>query len=123
MANPLSEEFNRVGDYILRVDFRLQEGRYSDVVKYNGYTRIFNFLSRQVTTIHRDWMCEGRGSQAGGTSAMASHVETQGFDDLPSAEEITVMHRKLCELGGTPPALEDVIPENIAKAAPRLRRS
>jgi hypothetical protein len=121
MAEPLEEEFNRVGDHILRVDFRQQEGRFSDIYKYNGYTRLFNFLSRQVTTIHRDWLCEGRGSGAAGEAALSSHVETQSFDALPSAEELKIMYKKLKELGGAPPPLEDILPEALGKSGPRLR--
>jgi hypothetical protein len=117
MAQPLSETFNRIGDHILRVDFKRDEGTCDDVWKYNGYTRMFNFLSRQVTTVHRDWLCEGRGSEAGGSSALSSHVIVESFDDLPSAGELKLMHAKLRELGGSPPALDDILPGAVGKTA------
>jgi len=117
----IEQEYDKIDDYILRVDVKLNEGSDNGVRKYNSYTRMFNFLARQVTTIHRDWLYEGRGSSAAGDAAIATHERTESFDDLPSAAEVKYMHGKLVELGGRPPALEEVLPEGLDKPGPRLR--
>ena len=111
----MQEVFNKISDYALRVDLQHYEHTRGGVEKYDGYTRIFNFLSRQVTTTVRDWMMEGRGSSAGGTSALAAQTTIQSFDELPSDAELRYMHGKLIELGGTPPALEEVLPSGLHK--------
>ena len=111
----MQEEFNKVSDYTLRIDFRRHEATFDGVQKHTGYTRTFNFLSRQVTTTQRDWLVEGRGTQAAGTSALAAQTFIESFDDLPSDAEIKYMHAKLVELGGKPPALEDVMPNDLHK--------
>ncbi len=117
----MQEEFNRVGDYTLRIDFRRNDIERGGVQKCDGYTKLFNFLSRQVTTIHRDWLSEGRGSSAGGNSAVAASTTIESFDSLPSDAEVKYMHAKLVTLGGTPPELEDVLPKTPAKLPAALR--
>jgi len=117
----MQEQFNAVSGYMLRIDFRREDYTRDGVQKSDGYTRIFNFLSREVATLHRDWLSEGRGSSAGGTSAVSSTSHIQSFDDLASDLELRHMHAKLLELGGTPPALEDILPNTIGKKAGGLR--
>ena len=117
----VTAEFNKLNDYTLRADTKVYEGSDNGVKRYSGYSRTFNFLARQVTTVHRDWLSEGRGSSAGGSAAIATHVMTESFDDLPSAEELKVMHAKLVELQGKPPALEDVLPNTLGKKNNMLR--
>ncbi len=117
----MQEEFNRVGDYTLRVDFNRHEETRDGVQKCDGYTKLFNFMSRQVTTIHRDWLWEGRGGDAAGTSSLSSATNIQSFDDLPSDNEIKYMHAKLMALEGKPPALEDVLPKGLGKLPASLR--
>ena len=118
----MMETFNKVSDYTLRIDHSHREGSYDGVERHSGYTRSFNFLSRQLTTTHRDWLVEGRGSNAGGSSAIAAQTFIESFDDLPSDAEIKLMHAKLVELGGRPPALEEVLPNGMNKT-PSLKNS
>ena len=117
----MEEKFEKIGDYTLRVDAKQNEGSDNGIRKYNSYTKMFNFLARQVTTIHRDWVYEPRGGDAGGTSALSTHARVESFDELPSTGEIRYMHGKLKELGGTPPALEEILPDALDKKSPRLR--
>lgn len=117
----MEEQFNKVGTSTLRVDFRRNEMNSGGVEKYDGYTKLFNFLAREVTTIHRDWLLEGRGSSAAGTSAVTSHTSIQSFDDLSSTAEVAAMHRKLVELGGKPPGLDEVLPAMLNKKPAGLR--
>ncbi|MDY0008425.1 MAG: hypothetical protein RBS08_01840 [Bdellovibrionales bacterium] len=69
-------------------------------------TRTFNFLAAQMTTVTRDLAYEGRGGSAGGSSAISTQTIIQNFSDIQSDAEITLMHGKLAELGGKPPALD-----------------
>ena len=117
----MEEQFNRLGDYTLRVDFRRQEEVRDGVQKCDGYTKLFNFLSRQVTTIHRDWLSEGRGSGAAGNSAVSTSTIIESFDALPSDAEVKYMHAKLIALEGKPPALDDVLPKGPGKLPSALR--
>jgi hypothetical protein len=117
----MEETFNKIGDYTLRLDAKNYEGSENGVRKYNGYTKLFNFLARQVTTIHRDWLLEGRGSDAAGVAAVATHATLESFDDLPSTGEIKYMYNKLVELGGTPPPLDEILPAALDKKSPRLQ--
>lgn len=118
----MKQNFYKVDDYILRADTELQQLSDNGIRRGDGISRIFNFLSRQVTTVDRAWVYEARGSSAAGTSAISSNSRVESFDDLPGSGEIAHMHAKLCELGGKPPALADVMPKNIGKsAAPGLR--
>ncbi len=81
-------------------------------------TRIFNFISRQVTTIyergvlqeytipkHTDYGSSSKGYSAAVTSSMQIH----DFKDLPNPDEIVQMHAKLRERGGKPPPLDEVM--------------
>ncbi len=117
----MEEQFNKVGSATLRVDFRRNEMNSGGVEKYDGYTKLFNFLAREVTTIHRDWLLEGRGSSSAGTSSVASHASVQSFDDLSSTAEVAAMHAKLVALGGTPPDLSEVLPAMLNKKPAGLR--
>ncbi|MCC7037462.1 MAG: hypothetical protein IT560_09180 [Alphaproteobacteria bacterium] len=117
----MEEEFNKVGAATLRVDFRRYEGNFDGLRKYDGYTKLFNFLSREVTTTHREWLGQSRGSDAAGVSALSSHTQMQSFDDLSSTAEVAAMHAKLVELGGTPPGLDEVLPAQLNKKPAGLR--
>lgn len=83
--------------------------------------RIFNFSSRQVTTIYErggiqeytipkgsDYGSNSKGYSAAVTSAMEIH----DFKELPNPEEIQQMHQKLRDIGGNPPPL-DVVMQGI----------
>lgn len=72
-------------------------------------TRSFNFLARQVTTHVRDTVLGNEGGyHYGGAAGVSTGVIQQHFDDFRSDAEIVYMHAKLKEMGGKPPALEDV---------------
>lgn len=109
------EKFDMPNDYTLRVSLIEEEHNNDGVRKFNSYSRIFNFLARQVTVIHRDWTAEGRSSDAAGTSSVSAHVETQSFDDLPSSAEVEFMHKELVDRGGNPPSLDEILPGNPRK--------
>lgn len=106
----MEENFTRLNDYTLRVTAEERSG-----YRREGYTKLFNFLARQVTTTHRDWLFEDRGSSAAGEAAMATTTLVESFDDLPGTGEVELMHRKLIELDGNPPALDAVLPPRIHK--------
>lgn len=73
-------------------------------------TQLFNFKAAQVTTLAREWI-----SVSGVTSSTQMNI--QNFSDIESKEEIREMHAKLVELGGTPPALDDILPGMDRKKA------
>lgn len=106
----MEEHFSKLNDYTLRVTAEAREG-----YRREGYTKLFNFLARQVTTTQRDWLFEDRGSNAAGEAAIATTTRVESFDDLPGTGEVELMHTKLRELGGTPPALDTVLPPRLHK--------
>lgn len=106
----MEEAFSKLNDYTLRVTAEERSG-----YRREGYTKLFNFLARQVTTTHRDWLFEDRGSNAAGEAAMATTTIVESFDDLPGTGEVALMHAKLKELGGKPPALDAVLPQRVHK--------
>lgn len=118
----MKEDFEKVNDYTLAVKLAMDslDGYYSKG-KYE-LTRIFNFQAGQVTTIARDWMHQDRGSESGGSSATALQMTVQNFGDIEAQGELEIMHGKLVQLGGKPPAIEDILPGSIGKKPqPALR--
>lgn len=115
----MQEELLKLNDYTL-----VQKTEAPDVTR-RGYgdglkvlsqvTRTFNFLAAQLTTTTRDVTYEGRGSEAGGSSAVHTQTFIQNFEDMQSDREIAYMHKKLTELKGNPPPLEDVLGNNLGK--------
>lgn len=115
----MKEELIKLNDYTL-----IQKTEAPDVTR-SGYssglkalsqvTRTFNFLAAQLTTTTRDITYEARGSEAGGTSAVHTQTFIQNFEDMQSDREIAYMHKKLVELDGKPPALEEVLGNNLGK--------
>jgi hypothetical protein len=89
-----SEYAARVNDYTLRVttDFGRQTSADPEL------TRIFNFRARSITHIFSQW----------GTQAVGNSMLIERFSDLDSLDEVALMHAKLVELGGKPPALDDI---------------
>mgnify|MGYP000944811321 CR=1 FL=1 len=114
----MEEKFTKLNDYTLRVTAEERSG-----YRREGYTRLFNFLARQVTTTYRDWLFEDRGSNAAGEAAMSATTFVESFDDLPGTGEVALMHGKLKALGGNPPALDSVLPDRLHKkpGTPGLR--
>lgn len=83
---------------------------YQDGLAVRGrITRTFNFLSAQVTTVTRDLTYETRGGSAGGSSSVSTQTIIQNFSDIQSDAEIRLMHQKLRDAGGKPPAIDDVL--------------
>jgi len=103
IENDEPEFFSKINDHTLSVviDFNRQSQADPEL------RRIFNFKSRQITTIYSMWYGAG----------LTSSMETQNFSALDSLDEVRDMHRKLTELGGTPPALD---PEGAIQK-PRLQ--
>lgn len=114
----MNEELIKLNDYTL-----IQKTEAPDVTR-SGYgsglkvlsqvTRTFNFMAAQLTTTTRDVSFESRGSEAGGTSAVATQTFIQNFEDMQFGREVAHMHAQLIELGGNPPPLEEIT-GNISK--------
>lgn len=111
----MQENFQKICDYTLRIDIENMHSRDDGVRRGDSITRLFNFRARQLTTVERSWIYEPRGGDAGGSAALSTHSRTESFDDLPGDSEIPLMHAKLRELGGEPPALEEVMPKALGK--------
>lgn len=109
----MQENFTKINDYTLRQTWEEPEQKmpgYSVGLKiFSRITRTFNFLSAQVTTQTRDITFETRGPDAGGSSSVAAQTVVQNFNEFQSDLEIRAMHKKLVELEGRPPELEDVL--------------
>lgn len=100
-----TEVFEKLNDYTLSVtnDFARQKGADPEL------RRIFNFKARQVTNIYSMWY---------GASVTTS-MTIQKFSELDSLDEVTAMHRKLCEMQGNPPGLPDIV-QPVTKPAKSL---
>jgi hypothetical protein len=88
--------------------------------------RIFNFRARQVISIYerggtQDFQIpDGHySSKTGYTAAVTSAMQVQNFRDIEGDGEIAAMHAELVRLGGSPPALDDILPRLAKK--PGLR--
>lgn len=72
-------------------------------------TRTFNFLAQQVTTHVRDSVLGNSGGyKSGGAGNVSTAFTQQHFEDFRSDAEIVFMHKKLKELKGNPPPIEDI---------------
>lgn len=83
--------------------------------------RYFNFASKQITVIYSnekttstkaysapDYIRQFGGKSDVSTSsaiALTSQMQIQNFADIPSQDEIKLMHAKLKDMGGNPPTL------------------
>ncbi len=109
----MKETFDKINDYTLRQTLTEPEqilSGYSSGLKVNArITRIFNFMAAQITTVTRDMTYESRGGDAGGSSSVATQTSIQNFGDVQSDLEIRAMHKKLTELQGKPPAIDDIL--------------
>jgi len=110
----MEENFTKLNDYTLQVTQDMTapdiDPRYYEHRAASTLTRLFNFRAAQVTTIlNQGSMVAGYSSSQGGAGVSSSaQMFVQNFDDIQSQLEIDFMHKKLKELGGTPPALEDL---------------
>ena len=103
-------EYKKEDDYTLVATNTLPTG--------GTISRFFNFASQQVTTIFRE-KAEVSGEMRaygsdGGVSvaravALTSQMQVQKFSDLDSAVEVSLMHDRLVQAGGHPPALADIL--------------
>lgn len=122
----MKENFEKVNDYTLRVD-QLLESK-TDTVGYAAssqntrLTRIFNFEAAQITTIVKasSLVANRYGHDGGAGSSDSVQMNITDFEDLTSIRELSRMHKKLIELGGTPPVLDDVV-GNLGKKRPGLK--
>lgn len=110
----------RINDYTL-VENNEQElsedsERYGTFSKFSSITRTFNFLAGQVTTKCRDEIRYLPNSfDGGGAASVATQLHIQNFTDLPTLAEVRYMHRKLQQLEGNPPPLEEALSDNMGK--------
>lgn len=93
------ETFTVENPYTLRVD----RDHFSYSSQSRGITREFNFKARQVTTVYHDQLRTSNGV------AVTSQMAVQNFCDIEGTDEIRDMHAKLVELGGKPPAIDDLL--------------
>lgn len=89
------EVFEVLNDYTLSVTNDFQRGGDSDP----ELRRIFNFRARQITNVFSMWYGEG----------MSTNMQIQKFSELDSLDEVREMHRMLCNKGGNPPSMEDIL--------------
>lgn len=111
----MAEEFTKVNDYTLRVTEDISvpdintDSYYTTHKQKSQLMRIFNFRAAQITTIvQQTSYVIGNTSQTGGGAANSTQMSVQNFDDVQSQLEIELMHAKLKELKGNPPALEEL---------------
>lgn len=100
-----TESFDKDNAYTL-----VQNTNYISTNHHNrSIARIFNFKAAQVTTVVREWIS----GTAGNT--IHSQLDVRNFSEIDSKDEIRDMHQKLVSLGGTPPAIDDILPQSAAK--------
>ncbi|TAL28372.1 MAG: hypothetical protein EPN97_14655 [Alphaproteobacteria bacterium] len=106
----MTSEYRKEDDYTLSVTNTLPSG--------GSICRMFNFASRQVTTIFRE-KAEMQGEMRaygsdGGVSvaravALTSQMQIQKFSELDSLEEVDLMRRELIRRGGNPPEASEAL--------------
>lgn len=90
----------------------------SDVPGGGKLCRYFNFAAGEITTIYREKA--ERHEKVGSDHreypisnalaiALTSQMASRKFSELDSFNEISLMHKKLFDLQGSPPPLEDII--------------
>lgn len=122
----MKETFEKVNDYTLRVDQTLESKDdsigYAASSQHTNLTRLFNFEAAQITTIVKTSSLVanryGHNGGAGASDSVQMHITD--FEDLTSVRELSRMHKKLIELGGKPPVLDDVV-GNLGKKRPGLK--
>lgn len=110
----MEEKFQKLNDYTLQVSVDMspkpKDTENYDLKERAALRRIFNFRSAQVTTIMQQsgFIASEYSSEGGAGITATSQMSIQNFDDVQSQLEIDFMHQKLKELGGKPPALEQL---------------
>jgi hypothetical protein len=110
MAN-IKEDFTKLNDYTLRVEHS-EERSHSNTRLRISHARTFNFLARQVETIHSENLYDYKNDVP---VSLSTYGRVESFDELPSSLEIKFMHAKLIEMEGKPPALEEILPNEMHK--------
>lgn len=110
----MTDKFFVENDYTLSAvreteTMRKSENTEDRIVYVSSLTRTFNFMSAQVTTIKCDRMCQSRGTESGGSAAVSTQMVIENFNDIQLTAEIELMHEKLVEMGGKPPAIVDIL--------------
>ncbi len=100
-----TESFDKDNDYTL-----VRNTTYIATGNHNrSIAHIFNFKSAQVTTVAREWISGSAGN------TIHSQLDVRNFSEIDGKDEIRDMHKKLVSLGGTPPAIDDILPQSAAK--------
>lgn len=104
-----AENFVADNEYTLSVITTRTPAESSSFRSSSTITRTFNFLAQQVTTHIRDSALGNTGGyNTGGAGSVSTAMTQQHFDEFRSDAEIIFMHAKLKELGGKPPAIEEI---------------
>jgi hypothetical protein len=110
--------------YSKYTDYTLMET--ADLPNGGSITRMFNFAAATVTTIfqqkadrheqQKSWINGASVAVSDAVSvALTSQMQVQKFSEFDTTVELELMHKKLRELKGTPPPLEDVLPPSLNK--------
>ncbi len=118
------EEYVKDNDYTVSVSQTREKvlaESYFPLKAVSAITRTFNFLAQQVTTTTRDFIYQSAAHNYGGSSGVSVTTNIQNFADIQSPEEIALMHARLTDLGGKPPALDNMLTGPSALAKPKLK--
>lgn len=108
----VTETFNKINDYTLRLEQKETEKSGYRVELRTKCSRTFNFLARQVDVVYSAHAYNTYNAEA---TQPSTQMRVESFDEMPSTLEIKFMHAKLIEMGGKPPALEDILPNEMFK--------
>jgi|GEM_PF-1235992 len=121
----MKETFEKINDYTLRVDVEMFKTsgtiNSSEMKRSVTLSRIFNFESAQITTMGTSAtvVVPRQGYSGGAGVSDTMDVTVTDFAELSSTRELSRMHAKLRDMGGTPPALDDVL-GSLGKKPPGL---
>lgn len=96
----------------------------SEVPDGGKLCRYFNFAAGEITTIYRE-KAEMQVEKTSGYSstanvsvsvstALTSQMSVRKFSELDSFNEVALLHKKLVDLKGNPPPLDDIINTAVA---------
>jgi hypothetical protein len=117
--------YTKMDDVTLRATYDMGMDT-SDDWRAPRLSRIFNFEARQLITLYecggvKDYRIPGGYSdRTGYSAAVTSSMDVKNFSALDDAQELARMHAKLKELGGDPPAIDDLTGQ-MGKKKPALR--
>ncbi|MBI1214454.1 MAG: hypothetical protein GC185_01385 [Alphaproteobacteria bacterium] len=118
-------EYDKLDDSTLRVTYDMA-GKKGDNWGAPRLSRIFNFEARQLITLYerggtQDFSIPGRyGNTTGKSAAVTSDLQVQNFSELDTTAELARMHKKLKDMGGKPPSIDDLAGQ-LDKKKPALR--